>query len=123
MGPPRHGVLSGVVLPIGVPIRVNSVVSRVLYMGHNQPLEALHACLSSGLRANIHSSLSRWEPGTGTVHGGSLQASGNRCLQDGGAINVREHLGQLVRTASHCRPWDASGSYVGASYGSCACLL
>lgn len=69
MGPPRHGVLSVVVLPIGVPIRVNSVVSRVLYMGHNQPLEALHACLSSGLRADIHSSLSPWELGTGTGTG------------------------------------------------------
>lgn len=54
MGHLRHGVLSGVVLPIDVPIRVNSVVSRVLYMGHNQPLDYL----STGLRADSPSGLS-----------------------------------------------------------------
>lgn len=58
MGQLRHSVLSGVVLPIGVPIWVNSVVSRVLYMGHNQPLKALHDCLSTELQNDSHSGLS-----------------------------------------------------------------
>lgn len=52
MGHLRRGVLSGVLPPIGVPIRVSGVVSRVLYMGHNQPLEALEDCLSAGLRVS-----------------------------------------------------------------------